>query len=152
MAHLISQALAQNTDEGQTDEEVAAAAAAGAAGVSNNSCDLLKVLQRSDLFVYISTYLDNKSLRSLCNSSVRLKEEKKLYLYWTCTSSFSTEYVESDALRSRLLQKVSCPKRQIFIRYFSALDTVHCTHTDYILLPLSIGCVCSGHCAHIDCK
>jgi hypothetical protein len=114
MAHLISQALA-HTEEGQTADEEVAAAAAEAAGVPNKSCDLLQVLQRSDLFVYISTYLDSKSLRSLCNSSVRLKEEKKLYLYWTCTSSFSNEYVESAVIRNCLLQKVSCPQRQIHI-------------------------------------
>ena len=123
-----------------------------------DTCHLLKVLRVTDIFVFISTYLDKKSLRSLCNSTAKLNEEKNLFVYWKCTSIFTNQYLKDAKLRNLLLKKLSCPQRQLALKLIkcpklsniSVLNNVHTLTIHRCPLVVDVSALGTVHILTID--
>ena len=77
------------------------------------AAQLVSLCRASDIFVYITTFLDAKALRSLCISTPQLKDEKYLYSHFSLTRKFSVQYYENPDVRRDVLHRLSSPQRQL---------------------------------------
>ena len=127
---------------------------------------LLALLKVTDIFLYIKGYLNPKGLRSLCNCSAKLRDEKFRYLSWPLTRFSSLEFYWSNAdddnsFKSRILRLMFDSRVQLTlyldhvaeIKDVSALNDVYSLCLSYCMEVTDVSALGHVHTLNLrNCK